>query len=52
MPILMAPSARASENMHTCGGSGIKVNNPLDTAPSLEKAQNLQEQGPEHQPPV
>ena len=52
MPILMAPSARASENRHTCEGGGIKANTPLDTAPSLEKTQMLQEQGLECWLPV
>lgn len=43
MPILMAPSARASEKVHTCRGSGVSAGPPPHTAPSLKKAQNLQE---------
>lgn len=51
MPILMAPSAKASEKAHTCSSEGwglTKLTLSLDEAPSLEKAQNLQKQGPEH----
>lgn len=54
MPILMAPSAKASENAHTCSsgdGVGVKASPPWDSAPSLEKAGHLQNktQGASHQ---
>lgn len=41
MPILMAPSAKASEKAHTCSSEGwglTKLTLSLDEAPSLEKA--------------
>lgn len=44
MPILMAPSAKASEKAHTCssgGGTGVKASPPWDSAPSLKKAGHL-----------
>lgn len=54
MPILTAPSAKASEKAHTCSsgeGAGVKASPPWDSAPSLEKAGNLQNkaQGTSHQ---
>lgn len=54
MPILTAPSAKASEKAHTCSsgeGMGVKASPPWDSAPSLEKAGNLQNkaQGTSHQ---
>lgn len=54
MPILTAPSAKASEKAHTCSsgeGTGVKASPPWDSAPSLEKAGNLQNkaQGASHQ---
>lgn len=49
MPILMAPSARASEKVHTFRSRGVKANAPLHV---WHPAWNLQGQGPEHWPPV
>lgn len=54
MPILTAPSARASEKVHTCRRGDRGYQSQHSAVHSTQPGEGLEpsEQGPEHQPPV